>query len=88
MRRLGGRDTRLPHAVRDAEVGRKIVSAVGFVDVCRVRLVDGRVEPIGSVEEGGLASAVRADGFVVVLLPWKDMRLALASAYTYAESAG
>ncbi len=69
VRRLGGRDPRLPHAVRDAEVGRKIVSAVGFVDVCRVRLVDGRAEPIGSVEEGGLASAVCADGFVVVPPP-------------------
>jgi molybdopterin molybdotransferase len=66
VRRLGGRSPRLPHSVREAEIARKIVSAVGFVDVCRVRLVEGRAEPIGSVEEGGLASAVRADGFVVV----------------------
>jgi molybdopterin molybdotransferase len=69
VRRLAGRDPRLPHATRDAEVGRKIVSAVGFVDVCRVRLVDERAEPIGSVEEGGLSSTVRADGFVVVPSP-------------------
>ncbi len=69
VRRLGGRDPRLPHAVRQAEVSRKIVSAVGFVDVCQVRLFDGRVEPIGSSEDGGLASAVQADGFVVVPAP-------------------
>jgi molybdopterin molybdotransferase len=69
VRRLGGRDPRLPHAVRRAEVGRKIVSAVGFVDVCQVRLVGGRVEPIGSAEDGGIASAVQADGFVVIPAP-------------------
>ncbi len=69
VRRLGGRDARLPHAVRQAEVRRKIVSAVGFVDVCQVRLVGGGVEPIGSAEDGGLASAVRADGFVVIPAP-------------------
>jgi molybdopterin molybdotransferase len=69
VRRLGGRYPGLPHPVREAEVGRKIVSTVGFVDVCRVRLVDGRAEPIGSVDEGGLASTVRADGFVVVPSP-------------------
>jgi molybdopterin molybdotransferase len=36
------------------------------VDVCQVRLVAGRVEPIGVAEFGGLASATRADGFVIV----------------------
>ena len=69
IRSLGGRSPELPHRVREAEVGRKIVSAIGFVDLCRVRLVDGRVEPVGSVEVGGLVSSVRADGFVVVPAP-------------------
>jgi molybdopterin molybdotransferase len=69
VRRLAGRNPRLPHPVRGAEIGRKIVSAVGFVDVCRVRLVDGRAEPLGLVEEGGLTSTVRADGFIVVPSP-------------------
>jgi molybdopterin molybdotransferase len=69
IRRLGGRAARLPHATCDVEVGRKIVSAVGVVDLCRVRLVGGRVEPIGSVEHGGLASVARADGFVLVPAP-------------------
>ncbi len=65
IRSLGGRSPELPHCVREAEVGRKIVSAIGFVDLCRVRLVEGRVEPVGSAEFGGLASSALADGFVV-----------------------
>ena len=69
IRGLGGRSPELPHLVREAEVARKIVSAIGFVDLCRVRLVDGWVEPVGSSEFGGLASSVRADGFVVIPAP-------------------
>jgi molybdopterin molybdotransferase len=66
VRRLGGRHPGLPHATRLAEVGRKIVSAVGLVEICQVRLVAGRVEPLGVAESGGLSAAARADGFVVV----------------------
>jgi molybdopterin molybdotransferase len=89
VRRLGGRDPRLPHPVRDAEVGRKIVSAVGFVDVCRVRLAGGRAEPVGSVEEGGLASTIRADGFVLVPAPLEGHAPgARVRVHVYAEFAG
>ncbi|MGO4721848.1 MULTISPECIES: molybdopterin molybdotransferase MoeA [unclassified Inquilinus] len=66
IRRLGGLDPDPPHPLRQAELGRKIVSAVGVVDICQVRFVGGLVEPVGSAERGGLASAVRADGFVVI----------------------
>ena len=69
VRRLAGRDPGLPHPTREAEVGRKIVSAVGFAEVCLVRLVAGRAEPIGVADFGGLAAAARADGFVVVPEP-------------------
>jgi molybdopterin molybdotransferase len=69
LRRMGGCDSDLPYPVLDAEVGRKIVSAIGITDLYRVSLVDGRAEAIGSAESGGLASAVRADGFVVVPAP-------------------
>jgi molybdopterin molybdotransferase len=69
IRSLSGRSPELPHPVRETEVGRKIVSAIGFVDLCQVRIVDGRVEPVGSAEFGGLASSVRADGFVVIPAP-------------------
>jgi molybdopterin molybdotransferase len=69
VRRLGGREPELPHAVREVELARKLVSAVGFVDACSVRLIDGRAEPTGSVDEAGVATAVRADGFVIVPAP-------------------
>jgi molybdopterin molybdotransferase len=71
VRRLGGRDPALPHRTREVEVGRKIVSAVGFVEVCQVRLVDGQLEPLGVAEFGGLPAAARADGFVVVPAPFE-----------------
>ncbi|HTP27398.1 MAG TPA: molybdopterin-binding protein [Anaeromyxobacteraceae bacterium] len=69
IRRLGGRDPGLPHAIREAEVRRKMVSMVGLVELCRVRFIDGGAEPMGSAEFGGLASAVRADGFVLIPPP-------------------
>ena len=86
VRLLGGRAERLPFAVVEAEVGRKIVSMVGVVDVCRVRLEDGRVEALGSAESGGLASAVRADGFVVIPAPLEGYAPgARVSVYVYGE---
>ena len=66
IRRLGGRDPRLPHTVQEVEVGSKIVSAVGLVEVCLVRRVGARAEPVGSAEQAGLGSLARADGFVLV----------------------
>jgi molybdopterin molybdotransferase len=69
VRRMGGRAEGLPYAVVEAEVGRKIVSMIGVVDVCRVRWENGKIEALGSAESGGLASAVRADGFVVIPAP-------------------
>jgi molybdopterin molybdotransferase len=69
VRQLAGLGPGLPHATRELEVRRKLVSAVGFVDVCQVRIVDGQVEPLGVAEFGGLAAAARADGFVVVPAP-------------------
>jgi molybdopterin molybdotransferase len=66
VRRLGGRDPALPHATREAQLARKIASAVGSVEVCPVRLRDGTAEPSGVPELGGLVAAARADGFVVV----------------------
>lgn len=69
VRRLAGRSPELPYPVREVEVGRKIVSAIGTVDLYRVCLVNGRAEAIGSAESGGLASTLRADGFVIVPAP-------------------
>ena len=47
-------------------VARKIASEVGRVDYCRVRLVDGAVEPIALSGASILSSTTRADGFVIV----------------------
>ncbi len=51
---------------RTATVARKIVSAVGRVDYCRVRFVDGGVEPLALSGASILSSTTRADGFVIV----------------------
>lgn len=66
VRRLAGRGARLPHPVREAELGKKIVSAVGLLDFQQVAFIDGRARPQSSPESGSLLSAVRADGFVLV----------------------
>jgi molybdopterin molybdotransferase len=66
IRLRGGRPADWPHAMRRCVVARKIVSAVGRVDYCRVRLVDGRVEPIALSGASILSSTTRADGFVIV----------------------
>jgi molybdopterin molybdotransferase len=66
VRLLAGRDGGLPHRTCEAAVRRKIVSAIGSVDVCQVRLVEGGAEPLGVAEFGGLGAAARADGFVLV----------------------
>lgn len=66
IRSLGGRSSQLPYPVRSATVGRKIVSSIGSVELCRVRLVAGKAIPLASPDSGGLASVARADGFVLV----------------------
>jgi molybdopterin molybdotransferase len=66
IRLRGGRPPEWPHRIRRCAVARKIVSAIGRVDYCRVRLVDDRVEPIALSGASILSSTTRADGFVIV----------------------
>lgn len=66
IRRLGGRRSDWPYVSRRVTVGRKIVSAVGRVDYCRVCLNEGRIEPLAVSGASMLSSTVRADGFIVV----------------------
>lgn len=66
IRLRGGRPAHWPYPLRTATVGRKIVSAIGRVDYVRVRLRDGRVEPLALSGASVLSSTIRADGFVVV----------------------
>jgi molybdopterin molybdotransferase len=69
IRLRGGRPADWPHRVRQCVVARKIVSAIGRVDYCRVRIVDDRVEPIALSGASILSSTTRADGFVIVPAP-------------------
>ena len=66
VRIFGGRTAGWPHRQINAVVARKIASDVGRVDYCRVRLVDGEVEPIALSGASILSSTTRADGFVIV----------------------
>jgi molybdopterin molybdotransferase len=66
IRLRGGRSAEWPHAVRTGVVARKIVSSIGRVDYARVRLVEGKVEPIATSGAAILSSTTRADGFVIV----------------------
>jgi len=66
IRLRGGRPPDWPHRTRRCVVARKIVSAIGRVDYCRVRLVDDRVEPLALSGASILSSTTRADGFVIV----------------------
>jgi molybdopterin molybdotransferase len=66
IRNLSGRAPSMPYRVRQARVKRKIVSSVGTVELCRVLLIEGDAIPLGTADSGGLASVVRADGFIVI----------------------
>ena len=66
IRLRGGRAGEWPHRMRACVVARKIVSAIGRVDYCRVRVDGDRVEPIALSGASILSSTTRADGFVIV----------------------
>ena len=66
IRLLGGRRADWPYRQQQAEAARKIVSAVGRVDYCRVRLQDDQLEPLALSGASILSSTTRADGFVIV----------------------
>ena len=66
IRKLGGRRLDWPYRSQTLPLAQKLVSAVGRVDYARVRLVDGRVEPMSIGGASILTSTTRADGFVVV----------------------
>jgi len=66
IRLRGGRRADWPHRTRQGIVARKIVSAIGRVDYCRVRFVDDEIEPLALSGASILSSTTRADGFVIV----------------------
>ena len=56
----------LPYRSMNLPLAAKLVSAVGRVDYVRVKVVDGRVEPLATTGASILSSTTRADGFVLV----------------------
>jgi molybdopterin molybdotransferase len=66
VRRLGGRQWELPYRRVTLPLAAPVVSAVGRVDYLRVRVANGRVEPITVTGASNLSTAVAADGFVLV----------------------
>jgi molybdopterin molybdotransferase len=65
IRRLGGRSSAWPYRSSRAPLARKLVSAIGRVDYCRVRLTPEGIEPLALSGASVLSSTTRADGFVV-----------------------
>ena len=71
IRRLAGRPSTWPYPSANAQLTRKLVSAVGRTDYARVRLADNdgarlEVEPLAIRGASILSSTTRADGFVIV----------------------
>jgi len=66
IRALGGRSTDWPYRRLRVSLARKIVSTVGRLDYVRVRLSEGRAEPLAIGGASVLSSTTRADGFVLV----------------------
>jgi molybdopterin molybdotransferase len=66
VRVLGGRSAEWPYGRVRAPLARKVTSVVGRLDYLRVRLVEGRVEPLSVGGASLLSSTSRADGFVVI----------------------
>jgi molybdopterin molybdotransferase len=66
IRLLGGRSSDWPYVTRSAVLSRKIVSAIGRVDYCRVAVSGDRVEPLALSGASILSSTTRADGFVII----------------------
>jgi molybdopterin molybdotransferase len=66
IRALGGRSKEWPYRSVRAALARKISSPIGRLDYARVRLEDGRVEPLSVAGASVLSSTTRADGFVII----------------------
>lgn len=66
IRRLGGRPSNQPYSLQRGRLAKKIVSAIGRVDYCRVRFAAEGIEPLALSGASILSSTVRADGFVII----------------------
>lgn len=68
VRRLAGGGGDWPYAARRASLQGKVASRLGRLEFCRIRFVGDRAVPVAVSDGRLLASAVAADGFVVIPL--------------------
>jgi molybdopterin molybdotransferase len=66
VRRMGGFNSSLPYISRQYPLAQKIVSAIGRLDYCRVKIEQGNVTPIATSGASILSSTSRAEGFVLI----------------------
>jgi molybdopterin molybdotransferase len=66
VRALGGQSKAWPYRSVRATLTRPLTSSRGRLDYARVRLVEGRVEPLAITGASVLTSTTRADGFVII----------------------
>jgi molybdopterin molybdotransferase len=66
VRRMAGRSGDWPYPRKTVTLDRKMTSAVGRVDYCRVRIAGDRAEPLSVSGASILSSTTRAEGFVIV----------------------
>lgn len=66
VRSLGGQNANWPYRSLTGRLLRKISSAIGRVDYCRVRLSEEGIEPLSLTGAAILSSTTRADGFVII----------------------
>ena len=66
IRARGGRAKNWPYALARGTLVRKISSPIGRLDYARVKMENGRVEPLSVSGASLLSSTTRADGFVIV----------------------
>lgn len=66
LRRLARLPGAWPYRTRSLPLAGKLSSAIGRLDLCRVRIGERGAEPLAVADGRILATAARADGFVVV----------------------
>ncbi len=66
IRALGGRSMDWPYRRLTVPLARKVSSMLGRLDYLRVRVVEGRAEPISVTGAAILTTTTQADGFVLI----------------------
>lgn len=66
IRTLAGRNPDWPYRKHDFELNKKVVSSIGRVDYCRVRIENSKASPLAISGASILSSTTRADGFLIV----------------------